>query len=92
MPNKKSAEKRVQIAERNRQRNRAYRSSVKTAIKRAVSLKSANAPEPEVVEALRQAQSLVDRAVLKGILHKNKGARDKARLMQELNRLGETAS
>ena len=85
LPNKKSAIKRVQLAERNRKRNAAFKSSARTAIKKATLLATHAEATPEAVtEAYRLAQSLLDRAVLKGILHKNKVARDKARLHKRL--------
>jgi small subunit ribosomal protein S20 len=85
LPNKKSAIKRVQIAERNRKRNTAFKSSARTAIKKAAAVASVAEATPETIaEAFRKAQSLLDRAVLKGILSKNKAARDKARLHKRL--------
>ena len=87
MPNKKSAEKRVQVSERNRVANRDYRSAVRTAIKKALSLtEAANAPKDQVQDAVKTAQSLIDRAVLKGIFKKNKGSRDKSRLFRAAER------
>jgi small subunit ribosomal protein S20 len=86
LPNKKSAEKRVLTTLRNRERNHAYKSSIRTALKKALGLAKTDAPETELAAALSQAQSLVDRAILKGIVPKNKGARDKSRLQLALNR------
>jgi small subunit ribosomal protein S20 len=87
LPNKKSAIKRVDIAERNRKRNSAYKGAARTAIKKASLAALAPNASPEALnEAFRKAQSLLDRAVLKGILSKNKAARDKARLAKRLNK------
>lgn len=100
LPNKKSAEKRVLITERNRVRNNGYKSAVRTAIKKVLHLlevkpeaKNAVPVSPaDVIAAISAAQSLIDRAVLKGIFPINKGSRDKARLARALNRSQQTAS
>lgn len=92
MANIKSAIKRVQIAERNRLRNKAYRSAVKTLMKRyfaAVDAYTAN-PSPEAMTAVQAsmsaAYSKIDKAVKRGVLHQNNGARKKARLAKALKR------
>ncbi len=74
MPRIKSAKKRVDVAERNRQRNTAYKSAIRTAIKKAL------AGGAEQAENLKKVFSLIDRAILKGILHKNTGSRYKSRI------------
>lgn len=81
MANIKSAKKRALLSERNRQRNVAYKSSIKTAVRRVMEglVKSSATPD-ELKVRLARVYSLVDRAVLKGILHKNTGARVKARI------------
>lgn len=76
MPRIKSAKKRVDVAERNRQRNMAFKSAVRTAIKKSLLATDAQA----ITETLNQAYSLLDRGVLKGILHKNTAARYKSRI------------
>ncbi len=76
MPRIKSAKKRVDVTERNRQRNMAVKSAVRTAIKKVLN-STDNATQ---VECLKQAYSLLDSAVLKGIVHKNTAARYKSRL------------
>lgn len=78
MPNIKSAAKRVEITEKNNQRNRAIRSTVKTAVKNAGIAAEANAPDTEAV--VRTAVSTVDKAVAKGTIHKNAANRKKAQL------------
>lgn len=90
MANIKSAAKRVQIAERNRLRNKSYKSAVKTLTKRyftAVSQHAAN-PTPEstqdVQERMAAAYSKIDKAIKQGILHPNTGARRKARIAKAL--------
>ena len=84
--NIKSAIKRVKIAERNRLRNKAYKSAVKTLIKKC--LLAVQAGEPAQVEtAMRLAYSKIDKAVKRGVLHPNNGARKKSRLARKLKQL-----
>jgi len=87
MANIKSAKKRVLIAEANRQRNVAWKSSIKTAMKKALELAQAGDKEA-VSAALSKAYQLCDKAVSKGILHKNTAARKKSRLTLAVKKLG----
>ena len=82
MPNKKSAEKRVRIAERNRLYNRYWTSRCKTAVKKVKALVEAK-DHAEAVKFLNEAQSVIDKAVVKGVMHKNTAARRK-KLMAKL--------
>lgn len=95
--NTKSALKRAGIAERNRLRNKAYKSAVKTLMKKyltAVTVYTAN-PTPELnqeVQArLSEAYAKIDKAIKRGILHPNNGARKKSRLAHRLKPLTQTA-
>lgn len=90
MANTKSALKRAKIAERNRLRNKAYKSAVKTLMKKyftAVETYAAN-PNPEAKQEamthMSAAYSKIDKAVKKGVLHPNNGARKKSKLAQRL--------
>lgn len=79
MANIKSAMKRIKITEKQNLRNRMIISSVKTAIKKvdkAVLTEDAAA----VDSAYRNAVSLIDKAVVKGVIHKNAANRKKAQL------------
>lgn len=86
MANIKSAKKRVLIAERNRQRNVAAKSAIKTAIKKALVLAQEKETEG-VTSAVSAVYKLCDKAVGKGILHKNTAARKKSRLTVAVNKL-----
>ncbi len=92
MANTKSAIKRVQIAERNRQRNKAYKSAVKTLMKKYFTTLEAYAANPtpelqqQVQEHMSAAYSKIDKAVKRGVLHGNNGARKKSRLAQRLKK------
>ena len=78
----KSGLKRVEVAERNRQRNVAVKSSIKTATKKVLeSLKDEEVLKKELPIAI----SKMDKAVSKGIVHKNTIARKKSRLMKRVN-------
>jgi small subunit ribosomal protein S20 len=79
VPNIKSAKKRVLTTERNRLRNQAYKSAIRTAVKKVLEV-TPKAKAADVRPHLDKAYSLIDRAVLKGILHKNTAARYKSRL------------
>ena len=92
MANIKSAIKRVKIAERNRLRNKTYKSAVKTLTKKclaAVETYAAN-PSPELMQEVQSrmaaAYSKIDKAVKRGVLHPNNGARKKSHLAKALKR------
>lgn len=74
----------ARTAERKRLRNRLVRSSVKTHIVKAKS--SIDAGEESAQQKTTLAMSGIDKAVSKGIIHRNKGARLKSRLMKKLNK------
>lgn len=86
MANIKSAKKRVLISEANRQRNVAFKSSIKTAVKKVLEL--AQGEDKEALNsALSKVYQLCDKAVSKGILHKNTASRKKSRLTLAINKL-----
>jgi small subunit ribosomal protein S20 len=84
--NNKSSKKRILIAERNRLRNRHYKSSVRTLMKRCFAACGAYGQEPgaearsAVQTSMNAAFSRIDKAVKVGVLHRNTGANQKARL------------
>lgn len=79
MPNIKSAIKRVETAERNRARNKAWKSAIRSRRNEVEdSVKTADAKSAQA--ALQNAYKLIDKAVAKGILHRNTAARRKSRL------------
>ena len=86
MANIKSAQKRALIAKRNEARNVAFKSSIKTAVKKALSYAQAKDTE-NLNAALSTAYKLCDKAVSKGILHKNTASRKKSRLTLAINKL-----
>ena len=82
----KSAKKRVLIAEANRVRNVAFKSSIKTAVKKALELASGEDKEA-LNSAISKVYQLCDKAVVKGILHKNTAARKKSRLVLAIKKV-----
>jgi small subunit ribosomal protein S20 len=84
MANIKSAKKRVLVSEANYQRNKSYRSALKTALKKAdaaIEAKSADA-----ADTVKVAVKKLDQAGAKGIMHKNAVARKKSQLANRLNK------
>lgn len=84
MANIKSAKKRVLISEANRLRNVAFKSTIKSAVKKVLELASGE-DKDALTAALSKAYQLCDKAVSKGILHKNTAARKKSRLTKKVN-------
>ena len=82
MPNIKSAKKRVKVIEKKTLRNKAIKSDLKTALKKADAAVAENAADKEQV--VRTAIKKVDMACTKGILHKNNAARKKSQLAKKL--------
>ena len=86
MANNKSAKKRILVAERNRQVNKSYKSTVRTLIKKTMVncenyKKDPNSENQELINtSLKKAFSLIDKAVKKNVLHKNNGANKKSRI------------
>ncbi len=90
MANIKSAIKRIQVSERNRLRNKSYRSAVKTLTKRYFEALEAYTADPNPTtlaaaqSALSEAFSKIDKATKRGVYHRNAGARRKSRLSKTL--------
>lgn len=85
MANTKSAKKRARQAENRRDRNRYYRSTTRTYVRRARQLIEAGDFET-AEEAILDAVKALDKAAQKGIIHKNNAARRKSRLMLMFNK------
>lgn len=90
MANIKSSKKRILTAERNAEKNVALKSSIKTALKKALELGKGKDKEA-LAQAVSKVYQLCDKAVVKGVLHKNTAARKKSRLTIALNKLTEKA-
>jgi small subunit ribosomal protein S20 len=77
MPNIKQQKKRVRIAAEERLENLRYRSTIKTLTKRLAAA-AADGDAEAVAAEQKGLQKLIDRAVSRGALHRNAGARKKA--------------
>ena len=88
MPNIKSAKKRVDVNEKNRAINKAYKSELATALKKYNAAIASG--DLEAAKALLNATvSLVDESVTRGIIHKNKADRKKADINAKFNALAQ---
>jgi small subunit ribosomal protein S20 len=83
VPNTKSAKKDLLVHERNRLRNQAVKSRIKTLRQKAIKAVVANGIAGET--AVKLALKELDTAATKGMIHKNTAARRKSRLMKKLN-------
>jgi small subunit ribosomal protein S20 len=75
----KSSKKRIKIGQRNRKQNLRYLGKIQTARKELSTAKSKKARE----KALSQFYQAIDKAVKKGLIKKNKGARLKSQLAKQ---------
>lgn len=86
MANIASARKRARQAEVNRKHNASMRSALRTSIKNVLKA-IADEDKPAAEAAYKQAVPAIDRAVSKGLIHRNKAARHKSRLNQHVRAL-----
>ena len=84
MANIKSAKKRILVNRTKAERNKAIKSSVKTAIKKVRVAIEANDKEAAQA-ALLAATSTIDKAATKGVYHKNNASRKVSRLAKAVN-------
>ena len=85
MPIKKSAHKELRKAKKRHQRNISIISEIKTLDKRFLTLLDAK-NTAEAKKVLQQLIAKLDKAATKKIIHKNKAARRKSRLMRKLSK------
>mgnify|MGYP000301429827 FL=1 len=86
MANIKSAKKRILVDRRNAERNKAIKSSVKTAIKKvdvAIAAKDKTAADSALVAAISE----IDKAASKGVYHKKTASRKISRLTLAVNKI-----
>jgi small subunit ribosomal protein S20 len=84
MPNHKSAEKRVRQTERRRVINRSNRTRLRSAVKELRGALDKTGTKT-AAELLPKTVSEIDKAVQKGVLHRNAAARHKSRLTVRVN-------
>jgi len=86
LANIKSSIKRAKTNEERRKRNASQKSAMRTAVKNF--LTAVERQDKEQAQALfSQATRSLDRAVSKGLIHRNAAARKKSRLAKKLNAL-----
>jgi small subunit ribosomal protein S20 len=84
--NIKSAQKRIKLNERNRIKNRVYKSLIKTYTKKYFSLIEQYKTSPthellkDIQETGNKTYSRIDKALKKNIIHKNNAARKKSQI------------
>jgi small subunit ribosomal protein S20 len=83
MANIASQKKRILRSERERQENREYTSAIKTYFRRLESAAEQKDSEVAATEH-RRLVSTIDKAVKRGALHRNTGARKKSRAARTL--------
>ena len=92
MANTRQATKRARQNQIRRTRNRADRSRLRTHIKGFQKLAESGSEADALRTELARTLSTLDKAVRKGILHPNNGARKKSALMRRTNRPAGTAT
>lgn len=84
MANIKSQKKRVLTNEKARQRNKAVKSELKTALKKADAAVAAG-DAGTAKQAAADAARLLDKAASKGVIHKNQAANRKSGIQKRAN-------
>ena len=90
MANTKSAKRDIKVNIRNRKRNVAAKTKMRTAVKKAITAISTQSEDQVVV--LQQALKTLDKTVSKGVIHKNTAARKKSRLVKSANKACKVAA
>tara|TARA_Y100000996_G_C22558491_1_gene656402 strand:+ start:2228 stop:2491 length:264 start_codon:yes stop_codon:yes gene_type:complete len=86
LANTAQARKRVRQADKARARNSAQKSNFRTSIKKVLKSLSEKNKEASTTN-YREAVSVMDKLVTKGLIHKNKAARHKSRLNKQIKNL-----
>jgi small subunit ribosomal protein S20 len=79
----KSAQKRARQTIKRTERNKKVKALIKGSMKRVMELKDKNGADAE----LRKTVAVLDRAAVKGIIHKNKAANQKSKLSKHINKI-----
>ena len=86
MANTSQARKRVRQANKARARNASQKSEFRSSVKKVLkSISDKNKDQSS--QDYKKAVSVMDKLVIKGLLHKNKAARHKSRLNKQLKNL-----
>ncbi|HHT14403.1 MAG: 30S ribosomal protein S20 [Christensenellales bacterium] len=85
MANIKSSKKRISVIRKRTLENRMVKTSAKNAVKKFVKLLDEDPVQAQ--SQLSATTSIIDKAVTKGVMHKNAANRKKARLARALNKV-----
>lgn len=85
MANLKSSKKDIRRTEKRRATTQSVRTSLKTYIKK-VRVAAATGEKEAIDSSLSKAQKMLDKAVKRGVIHKNQGARRKSRIALAANK------
>lgn len=83
MPRIRSAKKQMRQSRAHRIRNRAQRTTLRTAVRRVRTATT----KADATAAYKAAEEILDRAARKGLIHRNNAARNKARLHKLIRKL-----
>ena len=86
MANTAQAKKRARQAEKSRIRNAGQRSNMRTFVKKVIAAVDSG-DKASAQEAFKTVVSVLDSAVTKGLIHKNKAARSKSRLNSKVREI-----
>lgn len=79
----KSAQKRARQTPKKTEYNKHFKAKIKSALKSVAGAKKKDEAEKE----LKKAVTILDRAAVKGIIHKNNAANKKSKLTKSVNKL-----
>lgn len=79
----KSAQKRARQTPKKTEYNKHYKAKIRTAVKNVLSSKSKESAQAEYKKAI----TVLDKAAVKGIIHKNNAAHKKSQITRHLNRM-----
>ena len=79
------AVKTLRSQKRRARNNKVFRSFTKSRIRQASQMMTGDHSTEDSVKSLKSAISALDRAVVKGIIHRNTAARKKSRLSRHFN-------
>jgi small subunit ribosomal protein S20 len=79
----KSAQKRARQTPKKTEYNKHYKANIRTAVKNVVTSKSKETAQTEY----KKAVSILDKAAVKGIIHRNNAANRKSKLTRHINKM-----
>ncbi|MFZ1322680.1 MAG: 30S ribosomal protein S20 [Ignavibacteria bacterium] len=79
----KSAQKRARQTVKKTERNKKYKTLIKGSVKRVMSKEE----KTEAAAEFKKTSQVLDRAAVKGVIHKNKAANQKSKIAKYINKL-----